>query len=85
MFKKFSDQEAFELIKALILSGQIRVSGPVEMGADEACQIDLSAHDALYLKALYFQLTHHESGIPAVDALEKELRQGQDGPCHSAD
>lgn len=85
MLKKFSDQEAFELIKALILSRQIVVEGPADMGSDEACQLDLAAHDSLYLKALYFQLTHHESGIPAVDALEKELRQGQDGPCHSAD
>lgn len=85
MFKKFSDQEAFELIKALILSGQIRVSGPVEMGADEACQIDLSAHDALYLKALYFQLTHYESGLRDVAALEEELRQNSEVTCPDAD
>ena len=34
MLKKFSNQEAFELIKALILSRQIVVAGPAEMGSD---------------------------------------------------
>lgn len=85
MLKKFSNQEAFELIKALILSRQIVVAGPAEMGSDEACQFDLAAHDSLYLKALYFQLTHHESGLTEVAALEETLREDPEAPCHSAD
>ena len=74
MLKKFSDSDAVRVICALASSGLIKINGPVKMGDDPICNLDLASFDAIYLKSLYFHLTHHKSGNTELETTEKEAR-----------
>ena len=56
----FSDADAVRVITALAQSGKIRLVGvdPLSIGDMPECFADVAARDALYIKNLFWSLTH---------------------------
>lgn len=60
--KTFSEDAAVEIIKSMILSGQMRFLGPTGSLEDcPDCEVDMAFRDAIYLKSLLYHLTHGTS------------------------